>query len=1840
MRHFSYIWSLCIVCCLLAAPCRGAMIDDFQLDANGSVFALVETHDGSERSWVVAGSFTLIGGHARERVARLREDLSVDPDFNFAVTGGSVWCVAVDDVGRILIGGTFTHVDGAARNRMARFVRSGGEWLLDEFNPNFGGAVRAIAIPPAGPIYVCGSFTSVGGTPQARIAKLDPITGIHDPAFDPRPSADVYAMALDADGRLVIAGEFTSLQPGGPGNPSFTRGRVARLDPNGSVDAGFNPNANSWVSNVLVQPDGRILLGGAFTSLRPNNNIFSYARGRIARVHASGLIDSAFNPGTTLNNGNVDTIALAANGHLLVGGNFTIAGGSVRDRLVLLDGSGGVLTHFTQNMNSTVRTAHFAISPEDGAARAWVAGEFTSIGSVSRSRIARIAEPGGAASSDVDRIRADPDDPLTLVWERGGYAPAFATATLERSNGAGWEPPLHGVLVGTNWHFPNLAEGSTVRLTGHPLGGFHSASPGLHRRVASHYLKEPFHFPTGTSLAGTGLWREGGMAGPGGPTPVVLETGSLHYPGLRTGTGNRAQLATPNAEQASGYCEHPVAPIVIGDGREIWLSFLIRVQGTLPGDAVVSQILAVGPDTGTDSDKSRGYLTRVGAVAGHFRLGITRGGGSNNIVRTPNMADGETHMVAVRYRRTDAANRSIAVWINPSPASLGRGNAPDAPPSLTLTGTAVIDHVETLALHPVDVYVSVQLDELRLGRSWASVSPPAPVDTLAAWAVIQGIDLTNSPPLTDLAGEGLTLTQKFAFNLDPLASVRGPLTEAMLDPGVPVAELAGLPVPREADGNLQLYFVRPSPGNSDLDVRAEFHTDPAAAGSPWLPAGFEQVRRIAGGYELVMAVDPFASDEEMTKLFGRVRVQQLPAPDPATLALRWKKGFAGTELPEDGIVELEFRPPPDWDGQLTVAISLDGETWSVIDPGEVFMEPAESGGGYWRIVARRPPAGRSYHFRVSHMESDTPVESNVLGPVFVPEVIPYPSIHLVSEWILNDPFLIVGQARNAVLHISHPDGVKLVALEIRKEGATEWTSLGPMQAVGDEYFLEFSVAKEGIYFLRAQAGYGAGSKKNIAASAIYGPICAGNGGAAGVGPVIVDLLADPPLLGNYYEPGTEIEFQAEVEDDGGVKEVHVYAAGNRGVKLKPQPDGFPVRLRRPGDREREKNEGVDPEDFGIQSVDTSGNLFVGSVTLPALSVEQLVALYFVVEATDFEGHVNSRHNDTSWRLRVRPLSPLGGGSIRSPQPQLQLEPGSATLLEPGEYVTFPSSSWPIAEFSDMTPVATDTGRIRVNYSDLLEGERIEIVRIADGRVIDDFVVPAKSGTVEFICPPFYFRNEDYKPTLLTVPEKRRIREGGPLSQEFRNAYFLRLTDVGGQPVNAGPAAGRRDFRVGQPAFHWQNFTELDYGFYWYKDMHHGLKADPNPYRYQNLDYFDPTKPTVIYIHGWAPKSSLAGYRENFHFRHAGGFRVTNGFAQTDIQNPESCVEHACTGPWNLLKYWKQAGYNVGIFYWNPFSDEEAEGIWPSEKPYRAEAKLWTTTGPKRDGKSIEEHEGMRCRVRIPNALDAQNPDMQFLNPYSEEQAYYPIPAGMNVSDLFRQEYAIAFAGIPDSAPDKSVHLVGHSTGAGLVITGAFAVHRHLIHNPGLVLPRPNRLTMLDAFLSENDKLIENRPWLPMRRARSMYRQMAGIENPQGGQYDPGIALEYVESSYIISHGASHDAKYMWNSAAHIVLKPDWIANLYGNVFDKQQETAIHMEAIRWYFMSKGFHSTRPRSGHRGWFMWEPLEFNDYPAPSASISRTGILRYMPDGDRGSTKYEITGGNFTFRSTDDEFQSRSR
>ncbi len=217
----------------------------------------------------------------------------------------------------------------------------------DGFNPGASGLVNAVVVQPDGKILVGGNFTELGGgsgtTVRRYIGRLH-ADGSVDASFNPGANSTVFDLALQADGKILIAGAFTAL---GGGFGSTPRRYIGRLNADGSIDTGFDPGAENFVTALAVQPDGKIVVGGYFALLGGGTGTTT-PRSRIGRLHADGSVDADFDPGA---NEFVLAVAMQPDGNILVGGGFTMMGGggtgaTPRGRIARLNADGSVDTSF------------------------------------------------------------------------------------------------------------------------------------------------------------------------------------------------------------------------------------------------------------------------------------------------------------------------------------------------------------------------------------------------------------------------------------------------------------------------------------------------------------------------------------------------------------------------------------------------------------------------------------------------------------------------------------------------------------------------------------------------------------------------------------------------------------------------------------------------------------------------------------------------------------------------------------------------------------------------------------------------------------------------------------------------------------------------------------------------------------------------------------------------------------------------------------------------------------------------------------------------------------------------------------------------------------------------------------------------------------------------------------------------------------------------------------------------------------------------------------------------------------------------------------------------------
>jgi uncharacterized delta-60 repeat protein len=357
---------------------------------------------------VVGGYFTAFNGTARAGIARLNADGTLDTSFqpgtgfagsdivNLSGISGrtEVFALVLQSDGRILVGGDFKTFNGAARNHIARLNADGS--LDTTFNPGTGFAdwivSGAIVVQNDNRIVVGGYFTNYNGVTRNYLARLN-TDGSLDTTFDPGTEfiGRITSLALQPDGRILVAGGISSY---GVAN----RSGIARLNTDASFDTTFTAAGGFTVSSVestVLQPDGRIIICGDFSS------IDGVSRKNIARLNTDGSIDTTFNLGTGFGTdssyvSSVSSIALHTDGHIVAGGFFANYNGSPARCFARLTVSGALDMAFTDKLRIPANIT--SVVPISGAK--WVVGgNFSFVNGIALSGIARLNDDGSLDGS-------------------------------------------------------------------------------------------------------------------------------------------------------------------------------------------------------------------------------------------------------------------------------------------------------------------------------------------------------------------------------------------------------------------------------------------------------------------------------------------------------------------------------------------------------------------------------------------------------------------------------------------------------------------------------------------------------------------------------------------------------------------------------------------------------------------------------------------------------------------------------------------------------------------------------------------------------------------------------------------------------------------------------------------------------------------------------------------------------------------------------------------------------------------------------------------------------------------------------------------------------------------------------------------------------------------------------------------------------------------------------------------------------------------------------------------------------------------------------------------------
>lgn len=268
--------------------------------------------------------------------------------------------------------------------------------------------ITAIVPLGTGKILVAGYFTEFNGTPIGGIARLNS-DGTLDNTFVSGTGFDnaVNAMVVQPDGKIVVGGTFGSYN--GTAKPG-----LVRLSANGAIDATFStPGVQGGINTLALQSDGKLLIGGTGVA------IVGGFTSNLARLTSGGAIDASFDvdPGP-------NSIVLAnkqqTDGKVMVGGHFTAYHGASAGFSNRVSSAGATDPGFQVGSGASSIVRAIVLQP-DG--KILLAGSFTMFNGTMSTRIVRLntdgtVDPGFAtgsgANSIVHTMALQPDGKILL----------------------------------------------------------------------------------------------------------------------------------------------------------------------------------------------------------------------------------------------------------------------------------------------------------------------------------------------------------------------------------------------------------------------------------------------------------------------------------------------------------------------------------------------------------------------------------------------------------------------------------------------------------------------------------------------------------------------------------------------------------------------------------------------------------------------------------------------------------------------------------------------------------------------------------------------------------------------------------------------------------------------------------------------------------------------------------------------------------------------------------------------------------------------------------------------------------------------------------------------------------------------------------------------------------------------------------------------------------------------------------------------------------------------------------------------------------------------------------
>lgn len=570
----------------------GALDTTFNPNANGAVRAVAMQPDGDV---ILGGDFTSVGGTTRNRIARVNSDGTLDSGFN-PNANGIVRCAIVLPDGTILIGGDFTSIGGTTRNRIALLNADG---TLASWYPTGGvdAAVYTMARKSNGAIWIGGPFNTVGGSTRKRIALINSdgtinatnpsvALGISIPAV-----ADVRSIVLDATERLVISGYYFQV---------LAWGFVARLLADGTVDGSFVGQVyfNGPVNAVAILADGSVVAGGSFTTMNTVTGTFPSITPGTPVYNRANLIvlDSAGVPTADVldANGIVHTLALQADGRVIIGGAFTTLAAVARLRVARLREDLTLEAAFDPQASNTV----LALALQEGG-EIVCGGDFTTMGGAARNYAARLLNSAAVQSLTVL-------DSATVRWLLSGSFPAAQRVTFENDTGSGYAA-LGGTTaaISGGYEVTGLTLSGTGTLRARSIGTDGHSCGLIEETLAYNVAPEIGVSIGGVAIADAGSYAVGSVrVGLTGDFTVTIQNTGLAPLALTTATP--VTFTGTHAAEFAVVSAQPATPVPVGGS----VTFTVRFTPASVGSKSATMEI-----TSDDSDEATYNISLTATAA-------------------------------------------------------------------------------------------------------------------------------------------------------------------------------------------------------------------------------------------------------------------------------------------------------------------------------------------------------------------------------------------------------------------------------------------------------------------------------------------------------------------------------------------------------------------------------------------------------------------------------------------------------------------------------------------------------------------------------------------------------------------------------------------------------------------------------------------------------------------------------------------------------------------------------------------------------------------------------------------------------------------------------------------------------------------------------------------------------------------------------------------------------------------------------------------------------------------------------------------------------------------------